>query len=174
MAASTQPSWPNCINARPRPAPTQSRCSFPGWSAMDGACQALDEAHVARFRTPGDAVRGFMDVSRYAAGPAELSATPPALPTDLASADVERARVALQRCALPRAAPGSTPMRSGISWPATALPMPRPVRARERRASPRRRRATLLAQHRSVAMKIDSARHSAQIRCRRRCSRSHA
>ncbi|MGD1886695.1 MAG: bifunctional acetate--CoA ligase family protein/GNAT family N-acetyltransferase [Cohaesibacteraceae bacterium] len=66
---------------------------FVSWLERDpAALETFDSANIPRFRTPGDAVRGFVDISRYAAAQEELSATPPALPEDLASADVARVR----------------------------------------------------------------------------------
>ncbi|MEM6381257.1 MAG: bifunctional acetate--CoA ligase family protein/GNAT family N-acetyltransferase [Pseudomonadota bacterium] len=63
------------------------------WLERDPAAMAaFDEGNVARYRTPGDAVRGFMDIVRYTTAQRELSETPPALPEDLASADVTRVR----------------------------------------------------------------------------------
>jgi acetyltransferase len=134
--------------SRPKPV-------FVSWLEREaGALNALDEAHVARFRTPGDAVRGFMDVSRYAQAQKELSATPPALPEDLASADVERARALCENA-----------IREGRTWLNTdemgdilasyGFNYAAPVRA-----SSAEQAATaaqdMLAQHRSVALKIDS------------------
>ena len=135
---------------RTRPKPV-----FVSWLERDGgALQALDDAHVARFRTPGDAVRGFMDVSRYAQAQKELSATPPALPEDLASADVERARtlcdaaIADGRTWLNTDEIGDILASYGFAYAA-------PARASSAESAALAAQ-TLLAQHRAVAMKIDS------------------
>ncbi len=115
---------------------------------------AFEESSAARFRTPGDAVRGFMDMSRYAEAQNELSATPPALPEDLASADINRARSLVDQA-----------LREGRTWLNTdeitdilagyGFAYAAPIRA-SNAESAYRAAQSLLAQHRSVAMKIDS------------------
>lgn len=128
---------------------------FVSWLERDGgALAALDDAHVARFRTPGDAVRGFMDVSRYAEAQKELSATPPALPEDLASADVQRARAMAENA-----------LREGRNWlnsdeigdilASYGFAYATPVRARSAESAYSAAQEMLSA-HRSVALKIDS------------------
>lgn len=134
--------------SRPKPV-------FVSWLEREGgALKALDEAHVARFRTPGDAVRGFMDVSRYAQAQKELSATPPALPEDLASADVDRAR-ALCMAAISEGRTWLNTDEIGDILASYGFGYAAPVRA-----SSAEKAATaaqnMLAQHRALALKIDS------------------
>ena len=125
------------------------------WLERDPRALALfDEGNVARFRTPGDAVRGFMDIARYASAQKELSATPPALPQDLASADVARVRALCD-----------TALAQGRTWLNTdeitdilatyGFPYAAPIRAADAGAA-RKAAERLLSQHRAVALKIDS------------------
>jgi acetyltransferase len=137
-------------NAKTKPKPV-----FVSWLEREGhALDLLDEANVARFRTPGDAVRGFMDVSRYAEAQKELSATPPALPQDLASADVQRAR-ALADAALAEGRSWLSSDEIGDILSSYGFGYAAPVRA-DSAESAYRAAQELLAQHRAVALKIDS------------------
>lgn len=134
--------------SRPKPV-------FVSWLKRDaGALDTFDEAHIARFRTPGDAVRGFMDVSRYAQAQKELSATPPALPQDLASADVERAR-ALCDAALAQGRTWLNTDEIGDILASYGFVYAQPVRARSAEEAYGAAQS-LFAQHRAVALKIDS------------------
>jgi acetyltransferase len=134
--------------ARPKPV-------FVSWLERDQeALETLDAANIARFRTPGDAVRGFVDVSRYAEAQKELSATPPALPEDLASADVARVRALADNA-----------LREGRTWlnsdeiadvlATYGFSYVMPIRASDA-ASARTAAQKLLSTHRAVALKIDS------------------
>lgn len=134
--------------ARPKPV-------FVSWLERDpDAIGTLDDANIARFRTPGDAVRGFMDVSRYAEAQKELSATPPALPEDLASADVARVRALADKA-----------LKQGRAWlnsdeiadvlATYGFTYAMPERASDA-SSARAAAQTMLSAHRAVALKIDS------------------
>ena len=57
----------------------------------------LEDADVPCYRTPTEAVRGFMHLVRYAEGQELLMRTPPSLPTAFKPATA-RARVAVERC----------------------------------------------------------------------------
>lgn len=77
-----------CTEHKSRPKPL-----LLAWMDRDPAgIDVLDKAEIAWFRTPADAVRGFLNIARYNLAQRELAATPPALPKDLASADVARVR----------------------------------------------------------------------------------
>ena len=135
--------------ARPKPV-------FVSWLERDPASlEMFDTAKIARFRTPGDAVRGFVDISRYAAAQAELSATPPALPEDLASADVARVR-SLTESALAdgRRWLNSDEIADILSTYGFDYLRPARVSDADGAAAAAER---FLSSHRAVALKIDSA-----------------
>ncbi|MFK7792249.1 MAG: bifunctional acetate--CoA ligase family protein/GNAT family N-acetyltransferase [Devosiaceae bacterium] len=135
---------------------TKPKPVFVSWLEREvDALQALDGAHVARFQTPGDAVRGFMHVSRYAQAQKELSATPPALPEDLASADVERAR-ALANAALAEGRIWLNSDEIADILASYGFAYATPIRA-ETADDAENAAQKLLGQHRAVALKIDSA-----------------
>ncbi|MEM6710797.1 MAG: bifunctional acetate--CoA ligase family protein/GNAT family N-acetyltransferase [Pseudomonadota bacterium] len=128
---------------------------FVSWLEREAdALATFDDAKIARFRTPGDAVRGFMDVSRYAKAQQELSATPPALPEDLASADVARAR-ALCDTAVTEGRIWLNPIEITDILASYGFSYAAPLRARDAQSAADAAQE-LLAQHRAVALKIDS------------------
>ncbi|MCW2308086.1 bifunctional acetate--CoA ligase family protein/GNAT family N-acetyltransferase [Rhodobium gokarnense] len=59
--------------------------------------QMLEEAGIPCYRTPSEAVRGFMHLVRYAEGQELLMRTPPSLPAGFTPAAV-RARTVIERC----------------------------------------------------------------------------
>ena len=109
---------------------------------------------MARFRTPGDAVRGFMDISRYAEAQSELMQTPPALPPDLASADVARVR-ALCDAALAEGRSWLNTDEIGDVLATYGFDYAAPVRTQDAQGA-RAAADEMLGHHRAVAVKIDS------------------
>ncbi|MBV6657557.1 MAG: bifunctional acetate--CoA ligase family protein/GNAT family N-acetyltransferase [Devosiaceae bacterium] len=125
------------------------------WLERDpDALAAFDEGNVARFRTPGDAVRGFLDISRYASAQRELSETPPALPQDLASADVARVR-SICDGAIEQDRTWLNPTEVADVLATYGIAHAAPIRAADAEAA-RQAADTLLGAHRAVAVKIDS------------------
>jgi acetyltransferase len=102
-------------SVRPKPV-------FAVWIGADrAALDAFASAEIPHFDTESDAIRGFMDLARYAQAREDLMATPPSLPEHFAP-DVETARRIVE-AALEDKRTWLDPIEIGRLFAAYAIPM---------------------------------------------------
>jgi acetyltransferase len=134
-------------SVRPKPV-------FAVWIGADrAALDAFEAAEIPHFDTESDAIRGFMDLVRYAEAQEHLMATPPSLPEHFAS-DWETARCVIEG-ALADGRSWLDPIDIGRLFAAYAIPMVPAVLAKDAQRAAEAARPFLTA-GRTVAMKIQS------------------
>jgi acetyltransferase len=134
-------------SVRPKPV-------FAVWIGADRVARdAFQAAEIPHFETESDAIRGFMDLARYAEAHEDLMATPPSLPEHFAP-DVEAARRIIE-AALAEQRTWLDPIEIGRLFAAYAIPIVPAVLALDAEQAGQAAKP-FLANGRTVVVKIQS------------------